>query len=151
MLKLRILNNKEIKEIIKLIEKQWGAELKLKYAFLSNQKNRIFAVNRDISKIDVSKIRVNSIGMYFCEIDGQSIRLGIEGSQIVGQKATKNVAEINEEEKKRWMMGDDIEINGDYSGFVIIKHENDFLGTGKYSNGKILNYIPKARRVSASI
>ncbi len=135
MLKLRILNNKEIKEIIKLIEKQWGAELKLKYAFLSNQKNRIFAVNRDISKIDVSKIRVNSIGMYFCEIDGQSIRLGIEGSQIVGQKATKNVAEINE----------------DYSGFVIIKHENDFLGTGKYSNGKILNYIPKARRVSASI
>jgi NOL1/NOP2/fmu family ribosome biogenesis protein len=36
--------------------------------------------------------------------------------------------------------------NKEYDGFVILKHENDFLGTGKYKNEKILNFVPKARR-----
>jgi len=41
MRQLKILNSKEIKEILKLIEAQWGAKLKLDYAFLKNPKNQI--------------------------------------------------------------------------------------------------------------
>ena len=148
MPQLKILNNKEIKEVLKLIESQWGAKLKLDYAFLKNLKNRIFVVNKDISKIDFSQLRVNSIGMYFCEIDKLGIRLSIEGSQIVGPKATKNIVEINEEQTKQWFNGQDLEIKGNYSGFLIIKHNNDFLGTGKYKSGRILNYVGKSRRVN---
>jgi len=55
MHQLKILNSKEIKEILKLIEDQWNAKLKLNHAFLKNNKNRIFIVNKDISKIDLSK------------------------------------------------------------------------------------------------
>ena len=149
MRQLKILNSKEIKEILKLIEAQWGAKLKLDYAFLKNPKNRIFIINKDISKIDLEKLRINSIGIYFCEIDKIGIRLSIEGSQIVGPKASKNIAEINEEQTKQWFKGEDLEIKGNYSGFVIIKHNNDFLGTGKYKNGKILNYVGKSRRINA--
>ena len=47
------------------------------------------------------------------------------------------------------MKGEDLNIEGDYSGFVIIKNKNDFLGTGKYKDGIILNYVGKERRVSA--
>ena len=133
---LKILNNKEIKEIYELIENQWGARLKLDFGFLRNPKNRIFVVSKDISKIDVSRLRINSVGMYFCEIDKQGIRLSIEGSQIVGQKATKNVVELSEEETKKWFKGEDLEINGSYSGFVIVKHKNDYLGTGNYSHSQ---------------
>ena len=149
MSELKILNSKEIKEIFKLIKYQWGAELKLDYAFLGNPKNRVFIINKDISKIDFSKLRINSIGMYFCEIDKLGIRLSIEGSQIVGPQATKNVVEINDEETKRWFKGEDLEIRGNYSGFLIIKHNNDFLGTGNYKHEKILNYVSKSRRISA--
>lgn len=148
MPQLKILNNKEIKEICKLIEKQWGAKPKLDYGFLQNNKNRVFIISKDISKIDLSKLRLNSVGMYFCEIDDKGIRLSIEGSQIIGPKATKNVVELNEEETKKWFKGENLEIKGDYSGFLIIKNNNDFLGTGKYSNGKILNYVGKSRRVN---
>ncbi|MBI2649850.1 hypothetical protein HYX04_00890, partial [Candidatus Woesearchaeota archaeon] len=149
MPELKILNNKEIKEIYKLIEKQWGAKLKLDYGFLKNNKNRIFVVNKDISKIDFSKLRLNSVGMYFCEIDSKGIRLSIEGSQIVGQKAAKNVVELDEEETKRWFKGEDLEKEcKDCSGFVILKHKNDFLGNGKYANSKILNYVGKTRRIN---
>ena len=149
MPQLKILNSKEIKEILKLIEEQWGAKLKPEHAFLQNPKNRVFIVNKDISKIDFSKLRTNSIGMYFCEIDKLGIRLSIEGSQIVGPKAEKNIAEINEEQLKQWLKGEDLEVDGNYSGFVIIKHNNYFFGSGKYKAGTILNYVSKSRRINA--
>ena len=150
MPELKILNNKEIKKILELIELQWGAKLKLEYGFLKNNKNRVFIISKDISKIDTSKLRLNSAGMYFCEIDGKGIRLSIEGSQIAGHYATKNIIEINEDETKRWFKGEDLEKEcKDCSGFIILKNKNDFLGNGKYANGKILNYVGKTRRVSA--
>lgn len=151
MQELKILNSKEIKEIYGLIEKQWGAKVKLDYGFLKNQKNRIFVISKDISAIDISKLRLNSVGMYFCEFDGLGIRLSIEGSQIIGPKAEKNIIELDEEETKRWFKGGDIEKEcADCKGFVILKNKNDFLGTGKYSNKRILNYVSKTRRISAA-
>jgi len=168
MPELKILNNKEIKEIYEMIDKQWGAKIKLDYGFLKNNKNRIFVISKDISKIDLSKLRLNSVGMYFCEFDKLGIRLSIEGSQIVGPKATKNVVELNEEETRKWFKGEDLEKEcKDCNGFVILKaakikdfrdtknprdflvNKNDFLGTGKYSNKRILNYVGKTRRVNA--
>ena len=149
MPELKILNSKEIKEIYKLIEKQWGAKIKLDYGFLRNNKNRIFVISKDISRIDISNLRLNSAGMYFCEIDDKGMRLSIEGSQIVGAKATKNVIELNEEETKKWFKGEDLEKEcRDCSGFIILKHKNDFFGNGKYVNGMILNYVAKTRRVN---
>ena len=149
MPELKILNNKEIKEVFKLIENQWGAKLKLDYGFLKNPKNRVFVISTDISKIDFSKLRLNSVGMYFCELDNKGIRLSIEGSQIIGPKATKNIIELSEEETKKWFKGEDVEKEcKDCNGFVILKNNHDFLGTGKYANGKILNYVSKTRRVN---
>ncbi|MBI2134894.1 hypothetical protein HYU09_02810 [Candidatus Woesearchaeota archaeon] len=150
MLQLKILNSKEIKEVYSLIEKQWGSKLKLDYAFLQNNKNRVFIINKDISKIGLEKLRINSIGMYFCEIDRLGIRLSIEGSQIVGPKAAKNMVEIDEEQAKKWLKGEDLETEEEnLSGFVILKHNDYFLGTGKHREGKILNYVGKERRISA--
>jgi len=150
MPELKFLNSKETKEILKLIEEQWGAKLKLDYTFAKNSKNRVFIVNKDINKIDFSKLRINSVGMYFCDLENE-IRLSIEGSQIIGPKAVKNVVEINEEQTKQWLKGEDLEIEdkGNYRRFVIIKHENDFLGSGKFKDNRILNYVSKSRRINA--
>jgi len=149
MPELKILNSKEIKEVYKLIESQWGAKLKLDYGFLENNKSRIFVISKDISKIDAAKLRINSAGLYFCEIDRKGIRLSIEGSQIVGSKASKNVVELDEEDTKKLLKGEDLEKEcKDCNGFIILKYKNDFLGTGKYVNEKILNYVSKARRVN---
>lgn len=150
MPELKILNNKEIKEIYKLIEGQWGARVKLDYGFLRNNKNRIFVVSRDISRVDISKLRLNSVGMYFCEDDRSGIRLSIEGSQVIGPEASKNVVELDENETRRWLKGEDLEKDcKSCKGFVILKSKNDFLGSGKYTNGRILNYVSKTRRINA--
>lgn len=147
MQNIKILNKKEIKKILKLIEKQWNSKLTLEYAFLKTDKGKIYIVNEDISRLDLSKLRINSIGLYFGKLEKDELRLSIEGSQLVGKKASKNVLELNDKEVKEWMSGKDLEKKGNYSGFLLIKHKEDFLGCGKFKNGKILNYVSKSRRL----
>ena len=97
MQQLKILNNKEIKDIYKIIEKQWEAKIKLDCGFLSNNKNRIFIISKELSRIEISRLKLNSIGMYLCETDRQGMRLSIEGSQIVGPAAKRNTIELSDE------------------------------------------------------
>jgi len=146
MLKLKILNRKKIKEILALIKKKWGADFSTELVFLMNNEDKLFLVNKEVFNLNLEKLRINSIGLYFGEIKSNELRLSIEGSQMIGNKAKKNFVELNKKQAMDWLKGQDIDAEGDYRGFVILKHENDFLGTGKYKDGKVFNYVPKARR-----
>ena len=145
-LELKILNRKKIKEILALIKKQWDSDFKTDLVFLINEKNKIFLVNKKIFDLELEKLKINSIGLYFGELKNNELRLSIEGSQLIGKDAKQNLVELNEKQAMQWLKGQDIDIKGNYNGFVIIKHKNDFLGTGKYKHGKVLNFVPKARR-----
>jgi NOL1/NOP2/fmu family ribosome biogenesis protein len=146
MAQLDILNKKKVKEILKLIKKQWDADFNADLVFLMNEKGKIFLVNKEVFNLPLDKYKVNSIGLYFGELRNNELRLSIDGSQMIGDKAKKNIIELNKRQAMHWLKGQDIKTNKEYDGFVILKHENDFLGTGKYKNEKILNFVPKARR-----
>ncbi len=147
---IKILASKEKKQFLALINKQWGSDFKPDYAFLLSEKEKMYVIHPDVSKVDLSLFRINSVGMYFAEHKRGELRLSIEGSQIIGPLATKNVLELSDEEAIEWLRGKDFEKKGDWSGFVIMKHNNDFLGTGKYTaDGRILNFVPKSRRLIA--
>ena len=148
---IKFLNAKEVKKIVQELVKQWGFCGSLDYAFLQTEKGNVHVISRDVGNLDLSKMRVNTIGLYFGELVDDSLRLSIEGSQIVGKFARKNVVEVDSEIARKWLKGEQIEIDGkELKGFVIIRHQNDFLGSGKFSQGKILNYVPKTRRIRAS-
>ena len=146
MAELNILNKKKIKEILALIKKQWDADFKSNLVFLMNGKGKIFLVNKEVFELPFEEFKVNSIGLYFGELKNNELRLSIEGSQLVGTNAKQNIAKLNGKQAMQWLKGQDIDIKGQYKSFVILKHENDFLGTGKYKDGKVLNFVPKARR-----
>ncbi|MCK5282905.1 MAG: hypothetical protein KAK00_05845 [Nanoarchaeota archaeon] len=150
MQNLKILNSKEIKNIHNLLKKRFEFEKHLEYVFFLNNKNRIYITNRDLSKIDTSHLRINSIGLYFGELHNNEIRLSIEGSQIIGKNSSKNVLELNEKESREWLKGIDIDKKYEEKGYVILKHNEDFLGCGKAVESKILNYVPKNRRLRVS-
>jgi len=146
------LNSKEVKEIIRQIKEQWDAkDIDLNYSFFLSGKDKVYIINKEIVNYEMGNLRINSIGLYFGELVDDSLRLSIEGSQIVGKFARKNVVEVDSEIARKWLKGEQIEIDGkELKGFVIIRHQNDFLGSGKFSQGKILNYVPKTRRIRAS-
>ncbi len=149
MQNLKILNKKQIKQILGVITKQYGCEVDLDYAFLQNEKNRVYIVNREFASIDLSNLRINSVGLYLGEFRNNELRLTIEGAQLVGPHAKKNVVELDEKEFKEWMQGYDLDKEcEDCNGLVIIKHKDDFLGCGKLKEKRILNYVKKNRRVN---
>ena len=152
MQNLRVLERKDKKTFLQLLKKQFGFENKLDYTFLINNKNKIFIINKDLANIDLEKIRLNSVGLYIAEFRNNEVRLSIEGSQLIGKKAKKNIIELDEKQAREWLKGKDIEREAkeETKGFVILKHKNDYLGSGKIKENRILNFVPKARRLNVS-
>lgn len=145
------MNSKEVKELKRKLLDQFGYENDFhEYAFSITDKNKIYMVNRDVEKIDFNALRLQIIGLYFCEDYGTELRLSIEGSQIIGPKATKNVIELEKKQSREWLKGFDLEFIGSIKQFVIIKSNDEYLGCGKIKENKLLNYVPKERRIRAS-
>ncbi|MEM4397154.1 MAG: hypothetical protein QW757_00850 [Candidatus Woesearchaeota archaeon] len=153
MQNLRILNSKEKKELLKKIKEQFDSDISEleEYIFLINPRNKIFIISNDFSKIDITELRINSLGLYFGELYNNELRLSIEGSQIIGKSAKKNILELNNELAEQWLKGLDINLNDNENnyenGFYLIKNNNIFIGCGKIINKKLFNYVPKERRI----
>ena len=144
---LEPLNSRDLKKINKFVKEHWGSELSKDYAYLMNNKNKIYI---EYVTLDLSKLRIDSVGVYFGELYAEELRLSIEGSQILGPKATKNVIELSYEEMRDWLKGNELNKQTDCEGFVIIKHKKDYCGCGKVTTEVIKNYVPKARRILCS-
>jgi NOL1/NOP2/fmu family ribosome biogenesis protein len=143
------LNRKEIKHILHQLEEQWGFTQDLDYAFFMNNQRRVALVNKEFALVADAKLRLNSLGLYFCELmENGEVRLSIEGSQLVGPYATKNVVDVDFLTAKCWMYGEDLPLSlGDVTAFVILKHGDYFLGCGRYKNGVVSNHVSKNRRI----
>jgi len=145
---LKILNTREVKDIIKVLDSQWGYHDKGTYVWMMNSKMKIYIVSHDLSKIDLETVRIDSMGLYIGEYKKRKFRLSLEGANIIGRKATKNVVELNLEERNQWMKGEDLLKDlGEIPRFIILKNEGDLLGCGRYKEGRVYNYIPKERRL----
>lgn len=129
------------------IQDRWGVDLKNKYAFFISKKNNVYLASRDVDLIDFKQLKVNNIGIYAWEWKHDECRLSIDGSQLIGKEAQRNIVELNKGLFTLWMAGYDLELTHESVGFVIIKHENDIVGCGRAVDGKILNFVPKARRI----
>ncbi|AGK60404.1 hypothetical protein Asulf_00375 [Archaeoglobus sulfaticallidus PM70-1] len=130
------------RKINEALKERWGVTLNL--SFYERGKRRIYAYS-----CGNLGVRAVSKGLYFATIEKDGLRLSMEGSFIVGKVAKKNVVEVDEEKALRWMRGEAIEINQtDVSeGYVILKYGSYFIGCGKLRNGKIINFVPKDRRL----
>jgi 16S rRNA (cytosine1407-C5)-methyltransferase len=149
MEKIIVQNRKEVERISNLLKTQFGCDFSfISYALYQNNRDKLYIVDKSVVTVDFNKIRVNALGLYFGEINEGMIRLSMEGAQMIGPLAKKNVVEISNDEAKEWMQGIDIEIKTGLSGYVLIKNNNDFLGCGKATQNKILNYVPKIRRLN---
>ena len=65
------------------------------------------------------------------------------GTSVANISRIKNIVELDKKEAELWSMGNDLDKKLKVYGFVILKHKKDFIGCGKYKEGKIFNYVPK--------
>lgn len=151
---LKILNEKEKKELENKLNKQFGTEI-IPGTLVQKGKERIFLFSGNLTPKEIKKIEeivvVERVGIYFAKIledkNEEKIKLSIEGTQILKNQIKKNIFELPEELVDNWMKGQDLQIKTGERGILIIKHKDDFLGSGKASEEKISNFIPKNRRL----
>lgn len=149
MQKLIPLNKKQVKELLENIRQQYGVKkLDLDYIFFKSPEGNIFLLSNDFKDFKYENLNINSLGLYFASVKGKNIRLSIEGGQMIGNNANKNVLELNDDEIRDWLRGDDLDTR-EKDGYFIIKNKADFYGCGKISNGKLMNYVPKERRMES--
>ena len=144
---LKFLKSKEIKQILKLLDEKWGFASELNYDFLMNPEGDLFIINKDIEKIEFENLKINNLGMYFGEYKNNDIRPSIEGSQIIGKEATKGIIELDDEQTRKYMKGESLDMEKEDSAFLIIKNKENFFGSSKIKNKKLLNFFPKTRRI----
>ena len=154
-MQVKKMNEIEKKEIERIVEKNYGAKIDLSsFDCYINKRNEIYLVSKFV---DEKLITIASYaGMYFGRLKrNEKIQLSVEGSQIVGKLASKNIAIVDDENISRYMEGltcNWVElINCEINNFVLIKNGNDFFGTGILREDKIESLVPKARRIMKSI
>ena len=147
---IKLLVGKERMKIIDKLNEQFGIQ-DIKGTLLKRGKERIFLFEGNFGKKDIDELSkatfIERVGVYLAKEEERGIRLSIEGSQILKYQITKNIIELTKEEMQTWMMGHEVRRKNKFTGFAIIKYKDDMLGTGKASEEKITNFIPKSRRL----
>jgi len=188
-------------QILKQLDEQFGIkEIPKDIILIKFGEEKIFAFSGDLQilkKIEKLNINIAGVGNYVATEERGQIRLSIEGTHLFKNQISKNIFELNKEQKDLWMHGSEILLEDvdknkfvdnnllnnnkssikpttkikDYinnnkkdskqsepnpgrvggaiikRGFLIMKYKDDFLGTGKASENKIGNFIPKNRRL----
>ncbi len=148
MERLEVLKRKEARRLLENIRHQWDAVIDLDSVFLTGTNRRIYMAGKDSFSIDFSKMNIDSIGLYFGTMEAEGLRLSIEGSQIVGPHAKKNIIDLDDAGARLWMSGSDVEVSSGGGGFLLVRHGGDFLGCGKVKDSVLRNFYPKSRRIS---
>ena len=147
-MKLEILSSKKVREIHQLLKDRFGFDRRLDYNFSKSGKGRIWVYSKEVDKIRLEDLNVEAVGLYFCFKEKKGLRLSIEGAQLIGKYAEKNVVELDEEQVQRWIRGFDLRVKERLeNGYVILKSGKDIIGCGKYKDGKLLNIVRKGRRI----
>lgn len=141
-----------MESIENIIEKNYGTEVSLiDFVVMQTSEDKIWVVSKDFSSIDSKRLAVNSIGMDFGKLKNGKLHLSIEGCQIVGKDATRNIIEVSKEDGTRFLKGETLKTekisNCDLNNFVIIKSLDDFVGSGMLTVDGIMNLTPKSRRL----
>jgi NOL1/NOP2/fmu family ribosome biogenesis protein len=144
------LSKGEKKDFLDKLEEQFGIE-KINYLFIKSGREKIRAYSGNLSKEELKKlnqcVRIEGIGLYFAKEEERGLRLSIDASNLLAEKIKKNILEIDEEQARRWMRGENLEIDNNLRGILVIKFKEYLLGCGKAGDGRLYNFVPKERRV----
>lgn len=147
---LRIIEGTQLENLKEKLNEQFGIK-EIPGRIMLRGKERVFLFTGNITEENLRTLEqrtfVERAGTYIAKnVDGE-YRLSIEGSQIFKNQITKNIVELTEVEMLEWMHGSEVLKETGIRGFAIMKYKEDMLGTGKASEAKITNFIPKSRRL----
>jgi NOL1/NOP2/fmu family ribosome biogenesis protein len=146
-MQVKKVNAKEVEELIK---ENYGSEISLEsFNVFIRKDQKVFLASKGLP---VSLIEKSDYLLHFGTIKrNRKIQLSVEGSQLVGKTAKKNIVILDEENVSKFVEGLYAKpkelVDCSIGNFVLVKHGNDFFGSGVLREGYIEGYIPKERRI----
>jgi NOL1/NOP2/fmu family ribosome biogenesis protein len=149
-MEFKLLNKKDFDLKIK---ESYGVQLpRAQFFQFSKEKIRIFTGNLSERELRFlgNILRIEAVGLYFAFTKDDELRISFDSSFLM-KDATKNVIELDEEQARQWMAGEEIKIEEEQERIInyIDKQEVDNIKEGAYNTdqdvdkkkGGINNYI----------
>ncbi len=118
---------------------------RISFRLIPSGKKRIRAFSGD-EDLAISSVVV---GVYVAKKTPFGYVLSVEGAQLFGPLAKKNVLTLNRELLHMWMLGEDVEPSqaGLDRGIVLLRYNNLFVGCGYFDGKVIKNFLSIGRRI----
>jgi hypothetical protein len=144
---MRRLKAGEKSRLLMSLEKNYGLKPGLfkDLTFLINNKNKVFMTNRLLADY-VGYGKFVSISLPFARMD-LVVKPTTIMVQMFGKFATKGFIEVDKKNATRFMSGEDLEVENEGKGYVIVKYKDECLGVGLLKENVIKNQVPRAKRL----
>ena len=108
----------------------------------------------EINKLD-NEVGIELIGMYIFHSYEDGIRLSVDAIQAFNKQITKNIVDLDDKQADEILKGRDLlwsnedkeRLKDEKPGFKILRHKGEFIGSGKLSKERLINFMPKERRL----
>ncbi len=147
MIKVRLMNSKEKKELKSMMMEEFGSAIN--GVLYLGSKGKVFLGTKWSMLIDLKSVNAEGVGVYIGRINPDGFRPTIEGVQLL--RPAKNVFELSKEQVWDWLRGYPVTLDTKYEGYCALSYNGELLGPGKISRGKLWNYVPKERRIKRLI
>jgi len=147
---ISFIKSNQKKFLLKELNETFGIE-KIPHLLIESGKCKLRGFTGSMSREEIQELgsvaRIEIIGLYIIKKEKDGLRFGLDGCHAFQSEIKKGIVEIDEEEE--WMKGNDLEIKEDY-GYKIVKFKDDLLGCTKSTGERLVNFIPKERRIRRS-
>jgi NOL1/NOP2/fmu family ribosome biogenesis protein len=129
-----------------LLEHQFGVKRQPACRLLRSGQYRIRIISQNAYELVSQMPRVEMAGLYVGECRPNGIRLSLDGAQLFGPQAVRQVLPLAADQAAAWLRGESAEVESSQTGYVIVTHDSDILGCGSLSGNRLHNFLPKDRR-----
>lgn len=140
--KLKYISKKDYKILEKYFIDEFGIDLYpyKNCLFVHRDKKTIFMIPKNFNL----SFEFDRAGFSLAEIHRDTVRLDFEGAYLLGDQFTKNTQDLNLEQTKNYLKGQDLENTLKIKGSqVVFKYKNLAIGNAKIMGSRLKNLIPR--------
>ena len=98
----------------------------------------------------MQSVHVDNLGLYFASLK-EGFRLHLDAVHLLKEQLKERIVILNDNSAAQWFRGEPLDVTENLSfpkgSFVLLKNGDDFIGIGKFTGDKILNFLPKERLI----
>src|SRR3989344_2264746 len=152
MKKFSFMKSSAKRRLISKLNERFGIS-ELPYLIIETSSGKYRAFSGSLTKEEIAQLNlatnIEIIGINLLkERDG--IELSFDSLSLLQEQISSNVIEINKEEYEEWSRGNSIVFNSK-QGEKVVKFSDYLVGFGKSNGERILNYVPRERRLKAKL